>query len=329
MPDKIDPTESVEAEQDLMEQTDEKELDGPSEETLSNIEKILKDDEYNKGEDSFDISDDFPSDDNEQDEDSDDNADDGEGGDIPDEFTNAAKNAGWTTDQITEFASDYSNEQLLEMIPSLSENEESEQEDERDNEIKRLKQEIESLKKKPSEDEKDDNKDETKDEKSDEIVRLRKELNEIKESLSKVQSSKESESVNTMAKVADEFFDKASESFEVFGTTKDLPKFPNGKLISTSPEYKARAEVIKDAITFYQAGEKWNEALNSALDTYKGRYLEKDIEKRLIKKLKGEQKKLSPDRYNKFTEKKYKDETERQEDIVLQAARQAGLKKFD
>jgi len=285
----IDPSESVEAERDALKRAEEEDsadkTDGPSESILQKIKNKLT---GNK----------------EKEETSKEEA-------IPDNFSAAARDAGWSDEDIVEFASGYKNEELEDMIQFLVDGEEVEEDEEVE---EKPKEEVKEVKE---------------EKKDDEVAKLRAELDSIKKALEEGKATEKKNETKAMGDQAESFLDKASESFEVFGKAKELPKFPDGRLIPNSPQYKARAELLGHALKFYTMGEGWPSALENALTMYKGKHLEKDIERRVIQNLKRNSKKLSPDRQGKITEKKYVDETAREADVVVQAARKAGLKKFD
>jgi len=284
----IDPSESVEAEKDVLAKIEEHEADkteGPSEGILQKIKNKLLGKETPE--------------------------EDATGHDIPEDFTTAASEAGWSEEDIIKFASDYNDDELKEMISYLESPDEEEVEEEKV--VVKPKEEVKVDK--PVENE--------------EVKKLKEELAELKKSIDEVKESKKEKETQAMGDQAETFLDKTSEKFDVFGKAKDLPKFPDGRLIPNSPQYKARAELLGNALKFYTMGESWDGALENALSMYKGKYLERDTERRVIQNLRRKSEKLSPDRYTKITEKKYKDETERQADVVKTATKKAEAKKFD
>jgi hypothetical protein len=232
-----------------------------------------------------------------------------EGKDIPDKFTEVARSIGWTDEDIQDFAVDYSDEQLLEMIDYLGK------------EDKKVEDKV--VKK--------EEKTETETKKEDvkatppEIVALQKEITSLKDRLSKDDEARQKDETRRMVATANEFFDKVSDEMEIFGKTKELKKFPDGSLVPVTPEYKARSQVWDDALMLYNAGLPFDRALKKAFFAYKGENLEKNVSRKIIKDLKNNEERLSPDRYNKTTEKTYKDEVERREDIVKDLARKAGV----
>lgn len=290
----IDPSESVEAEKKVLEglekeKVEEKEeyTDGPSKGILSKIKSMMTGKKEEVAE---------------------------EKSEIPDSFTDAARKVGWSDEEIVEFASKYKDTELNEMAAYLSPEETNEEKEE--TKVEKIEAKIE---------EKKESKEDTKE--SEAIKALRAELDTLKGALAEVKETRKKGEAKVMGQLAEDFLDKASETFDVFGKGKDMPKFPDGRLIPTSPSYKARAEVLGYALKFHSTGLSWDNALKDALTLYKGKYLEKDIERNVIKRLKASEEKLSPNRYNKVTEKTYVDETEREADVVIQAARKAGVNK--
>lgn len=244
--------------------------------------------------------------------------------DIPDEFTEAALKVGWTEEQIIQFAAEvdedgefvYSPEDLKEMSNYLAEEIE-------ETEVKT------EVKKEEKIEVKDTKKDETKKDEDSKIAELTKKIEALEKAQAKASEDDKVSEATELSRQVTGFFDKVSESFPIFGKTKDMKKFPNGRLVPTTKEYKAREEVLADALMFRDAGLSVGIALEKALSLYKGNHLEKDLERKVIKKLKDDEQKLSPQRYNRATEPVFKDEIERQEEVVRLAARKANLKKFD
>lgn len=221
---------------------------------------------------------------------------------IDESFVDAALKNGWTEDQITNFASDYTDEELEEMIPSLLA---SDEEPDRDSEDKQVST-------KPQ----DDPQDVGKKEDNEEIQALRDELKSLKESLGKDDEARRLEAFVDIERQANEVFDEAAKDFEIFGQTKDLPRFPNGKLISTSPQFKARSQVYDVAVAFMKSGFQPKQAMGEALKWFKGNSLEKDVHNKVVKDLKRQEKKLSAKRQTKELPKEYKNETERKEALI-------------
>ena len=72
----------------------------------------------------------------------------------------------------------------------------------------------------------------------------------------------------------------------MFGKTDDLPKFPDGRLIPTSPQMQARLEVYGTAQQLKEAGMPGDEALELSLNAYKGANLAVETKRNVIKGLK-------------------------------------------
>ena len=239
-----------------------------------------------------------------------------EGSDIPDAFTNACLEQGWTEEEIKEFASDLDDTSLLSLIPELLNKEEI-----------AVKKEAKEEKSKPAEKaaEKPANED---------IAALKKELAEIKDKIGKDDSARKVQDEEAMVQTVNQVFDEVSKDFEIFGKTEELLKYPagpkKGQFVPTSPAMVARAKVWDKAVPFINGGTPVKEAMDIALTWYKGANLEKDIHRNVIKDLKKHEKKLSAKRSGKETVKVYESEEERQADVVRAAARKAGIKgKYD
>jgi hypothetical protein len=196
---------------------------------------------------------------------------------IPDDFTKAALIQGWSSEDVKGFAKDYTEAELKEMIPALL----SEDSDESDETSDTLEEE---------------ETEEQKDEDSQEDEKTKKLLERI-EALEKAQGKSHEEDQKQefigFIRTASQAFDEASKEFEVFGQTKDLPKFPDGRLIHTSPQMKARDEVFDLACQLQGTGMDFDNALSVSLNAFKGKNLTKDVKRNLIKDLKGKEKRLS------------------------------------
>lgn len=199
------------------------------------------------------------------------------GDDIPDEFTKAARKMNWSDEDTADFAAQgneggpFTNEQLKEMIPDLL-GEDTAKADETSDTT-----EVES------------ETTETKGEDSqegDELKQLREDVAALKEELGVRQEKSKEKEVASFVTKASELFDKASEEFEVFGKTADLPTFPDGRVIPTSPQMKARNEVFGMAQQLKEAGIPGDKALEFSYNAYKGANLAVETQRNVIKGLK-------------------------------------------
>jgi hypothetical protein len=242
---------------------------------------------------------------------------DEEGTDIPDAFTNACLEQGWSEDEIREFAAGLDDAALLELIPELTGQIDSEQKEvSAKQEDKSKATEKESAEKKEVDNE--------------EIAALKKELADIKAEIGKNKEEKSVKESEAMFQTISQAFDEASKEFEIFGKTDELLKYPagprKGQFVPTSPAMVARKEVVAKAAPFISEGVAVEEAMDIALTWYKGRYLEKDVERNIIKGLKKHEKKLSAKRSGKETVRVYENEEERKAEVVREARRKAGIK---
>ena len=174
---------------------------------------------------------------------------DKDGADIPDEFTEATIKAGWTEEDIRTFASDYSDEELLEMIPSLTTD--SVKTDETEEKSEKTEEKVEDS----QEDEK--------------TKKLLERIEALEKGQGKSQKEKEEQELIGRVQRAHQIFDEASKEFDVFGKTDELPKFPDGKLILTSPQMKARNEVWDLADLLRRSGMDFDKAMSVSLNSYK------------------------------------------------------------
>jgi hypothetical protein len=243
--------------------------------------------------------------------------------DIPDDFTSAAASAGMSEQDIIDFANERTNEELLELIPYLRDG---------------VEEPVEELIEEPVVEEpvvEEVPKDGTPDpsELEQQITeRITKELMEkFGDTLEDINQFKEHQAekeAEQMKGIALKRFDEASERFPIFGKTEELPKFTAGKLagqpIPTSPAMKARLEVCKYADAFMGLGQNIDEAMDNALATYKGKHLEKDLERNLIKDLKRHESKLSGSRTAREVKRTYADSREEMIDEIRQMQQAAG-----
>lgn len=227
-----------------------------------------------------------------------------EGDDIPDEFVEAARKMNWSDEDTTSFASGMkqdkngnwiasdddvplSDEQLREMIPSLL-----------GEDLAKAEETSDKVDVKPETTEKtvEDSQD------GDELEQLRKDIAALKEAQGiSEEQAREREAANFNSE-ADKLFDKASEEFEVFGKTEDLPRFPhNGEIIPTSPQMKARLEVYSNAMLLKEAGMSGKAALDYSLNAYKGANLKIETKRSVIKELKKREQTLGGKRVSHET----------------------------
>lgn len=246
-----------------------------------------------------------------------------EGNDIPDAFTNACLEQGWSEDEIKEFAADLDDAALLELIPELLGKEEKQEK-------------LEPGKGQAKQEVKAEAADDTakKEATNEELAAIKKELAAIKESIGEADKARNARDDEAMIQTVNQVFDEASKKFEIFGKTEELLKYPagpkKGQLVPTSPAMAARTEVWAKAAPFIQSGIPVKDAMDIALTWYKGANLEKDVQRKYIKDMKKHEKKLSAKRFGKETVKVYENEEERQAEVVRDAARKAGIKgKYD
>ena len=199
---------------------------------------------------------------------------------VPEDFAKAwdiaAEQNEWTQEDLEELRNNHTDEELLEMIPFLSS--ETEEADESDD---------------SSANEEDTQKEDNKE--ADE------KLNAYEERIAALEEALAEGKERTQKEEAKNLWDRVSESFdksgvESFGKTEQLPRFPDGRIIPSSPQYKARQEVWDIADTLRQAGRSLDESMTIALAAYKGKNLETDVKRDVIKDLKSKEQKLSAKR---------------------------------
>jgi hypothetical protein len=209
--------------------------------------------------------------------------------DVPEAFIDAATTAGWSEQEIADFASDYTNDELLGHIEYITKSSEKPAKEQDDSQNK---------------DDKDgENKDGTKDgsDKDDKdvlIEELRDRITKLESANEKSSEKEQADDLVKKATRATDVLDKLSETFPVFGVFEkgkpnSLPRFPDGTIIPNSPANKARNQVWQLASTLESAGEDFEVALSIAINAFKGANLEKTVKRNLISSLKRSEKKLS------------------------------------
>ena len=251
-------------------------------------------------------------------------ADDEEGKDIPDEFTNACLEQGWTKEDIIDFATGLEDKELLALLPEMFENIEDKKDGKDDKQDDSAKKGADKGTKKAADKAAKAGMD------NEEIALLKKEINALKEKLAEGDELKAVQEHTAILQAIDEAFDEASEDFEIFGKTDELLKFPagpkKGQYVPTTEAYKARQEVYTKALPFIKEGIPVKDSMEIALTWYKGKNLERDVKRNVIKDLKKHEQKLSAKRSGKETVKVYENEDDRKADVVREAARKAGVK---
>lgn len=210
-----------------------------------------------------------------------------EGKDIPAQFTEAAIAAGMNPKQISEFASDYNDAELLEQIPALK------------LQVSENSDESEQLSKKEAGDteNKDDSKS-TDDAKDEEIKLLKERLDKVEKGQLQNSEQEVQNQFISRATAANKRMDELSKEFEIFGTYKTLPRFPHNKaIIPSSPQAKARNEVWGLAEDLHiKNGMDFDQALEISLNAFKGKHLTADVKRNLVKDLRKNEKQLSAKR---------------------------------
>ena len=243
---------------------------------------------------------------------------------IPREFSDAAEAAGMTPEEIVKIANRNTDEQLMELIPSLEDAVARLKESDKDDGAK------EDTKK-----ETQDEKTKTEQEKIEQEVaeRIEKQLAEkygtSLEEIKQLKADRESEKAYRNFDFAMKKIDGLSKEFPILGKMEELPKFESGALkgqiIPTHPAVKARMELVSYADAFIGRGQTIEDAMDNAIATYKGKHLTKELERNLIKDLKNHETNLSGPRTSKVTRKTYANTREEIEDEIRQMQRAAGV----
>lgn len=234
------------------------------------------------------------------------------GEEISPNFIESAGKAGWTPEQIIDYASDKSNEDLDSSIDELFKKEEVKSDVKPSVEPERKETEVETI--------------ETL---SAKLNKTTEELNTLKQGLGKVQEKNSVQESVDRVTVANGLFDKFAESFPVFGKTEDLPKVPNGngKLVPTDPAVKARGEVWERAVRLFNTDDKlsFKDALAESLEMYEGKHYKDKVKDDVIKGMKQKSEQLTPKKSRKNVVKTYESEEDRKAAVVRDAAEKAGV----
>ena len=239
---------------------------------------------------------------------------------VPDFFKEAAQAAGFVDeDEIKKLAGDMDEAQLKEFAAALSveDTESLEKESEEEPEQKeittddKLKAEVERIQ-------------------QDLETKYSERLDALEKHLQTVEDDRATKEEIRRAEEADSFFDRVSEKLPVFGKTEELMRFPpghknEGQVIPFGDAFRARNDVWQAAHLFNAAGYSWTESLTEALDWYKGKHLEKDIQDRVVKDLKKNETRLSAKRTSTSVRKTPQTEEEFKQRIIEEAKRRAGI----
>jgi hypothetical protein len=195
------------------------------------------------------------------------------GDDIPEEFTEYARSQNWSDEDTQEFASNYTDEELKEMIPILIAEEPSEEEN-------------------PAEPEKEEEtvEDSQEDEK---IQKLLDRIDALEKAQGDANKETEQQKVENQVQKASQLFDEAAKEFAIFGKTEELPTFPDGRLVPNSPQLKARIEVWDTAQSLQKTGMDFDKSMSIAMNAYKGANLTADVKRNFIRDLKKNESRLS------------------------------------
>jgi hypothetical protein len=229
---------------------------------------------------------------------------------IPAEFVAAARKSGvFTSDeQIVEFASDYSDDELVGMVEDLTPA--KKQEAPASETPGKVEQKSQEQSPAPQS----------------EIAALKAELEALKQSVGESTKETQQQKATRQEQHANDVFDTLGKEWTEFGETAKLPKFPDGRYIPSSPQMKARVEVWGNAHQLAGALQvPWERAMKMAVNLYKGEHGDAHAKHAVIKDIKNNAKRLTAKRSSKQTEQVYESEDDRRADVVRQAARGMGV----
>ena len=231
------------------------------------------------------------------------------GAEIPDEFTDAALAAGWSEEDVVKFAANYTDAELLEVVPLIEKPDTTEVEGgQKSVDAGTKKAEVKAAV--PAGDkELEAFKAGLREEITKELLAKFEpnigQLNELKADMQRREAV-------TLLSTANAAFDNASAEFDVFGKTAELPVFPAGPMkgqpVPNSRQFKAREEVFGVAQAFVRGGRSLPDAMDDAIAWYRGKHGQKDAQRKLIRDLKQQETRLSGARTGKVTKKTFSNE---------------------
>lgn len=248
--------------------------------------------------------------------------------DVPSVFLEAAKQDGWTDEDIKDFAKNKTDEELKELAEQFEVEEELEEEPELDDEDEEL---IENMLAELENKGDPDYETVVKNMREEILKEVLAELSPKFESLDDFRTEQADRQTVTMFETANKIMDGASKDFPALGKLDDMPKFTTGsrkgQLIPTSPEFKARSEVYQLAYDLVSAGRSNSieSAMDDAMAWYRGKYGQKETERKVIRDLKKQEQKLSGSRTGKETKREYDNDRDEMLDAIRQMQKAAGI----
>lgn len=295
-------------------------VSGPSKGILDKITSVFKkaepeDDNTEETEETEEVEDEETS---EESEDKGETEEKVEYEEIDPKFIETAKKYGWDNDRIVIYAENHSDEDLLLMSNLMLDNiqktvsKSSEEVDEDkgvlDDEIYKLAGDDPKLKAILEQ----------------AISPLAKRLNDLSSNSNKVREELEEREKDDKLQaelrnmeVANSIFDKSGISS--LGKTDNIPRLPDGSYVTSDPVFKERSRMWDITQAFYANGGTFKQAVDNAIQWYKGGAAEKDVKKKVIKDLKEQEERVMPKRSESKVEKTYANEEERKAAIIKDA----------
>lgn len=242
-------------------------------------------------------------------------------------FIRAAQSAGWSAQEIQTYAAEHTNEDLM-MLTNLLKQDDTvpvtgtQEANVKDEDTKQFELDDDVLKQIA-----DDSGEGTANlikSLATELNSARSEIAAIKKDFGDIQQQNKQDESKAQLYAANEMFDAAAEQLPSLGKTDELPTYPDGGLVTNSPEMEARDGVYRRAVAMTQLGLSFRDAMKDALQWYKGGLVEQELEGSILKDLKRNEKRLSPKRSDKQTTQKFTSERERRSALVNEIARKHG-----
>jgi len=247
-------------------------------------------------------------------------------------FVSAAREYGWNDQRIQDYAQSHSDEDILTMVSLLltatPSAKKTQQESKDDGQIKDELFDEGTLSKYAEElgVSKETFKDITNKMTgplADRLNSVSSELDSIKGSLGKREEDEQLKEIARHTEIANSIFDKSE--FTSLGKTKDIPKYPDGTYVVNDPTFQERGKVWDVAQSFYATGGTFEQAMKNAMQWYKGmESTEKDVERKVVKKLKNQEERVMPKRQEQHGVETYASEEDRKAAIINAAVAKYG-----
>ena len=159
----------------------------------------------------------------------------------------------------------------------------------------------------------------------DQMERVTGELDAIKKGSEETTREREVKEAQEILSFTNETLDMLASDYPEVGVDKDLPRYPDGRYVETSPQFLVRNGIFQRAEALKPLhGGDFKSAMEDAVRWYKGGN-EAKTEAKVIKKLKDAEQGVMPKRRDSKVTKNYQNEQERKADLVNSALAKYGV----